>query len=354
LSSEVELPRWVADAKKLPIAFAQVREDALLDLAVVKGLERPPRVAMVASGGCTAAALAGSGKVESLHLVDPNPAQLALSRLKLELLLAADPRSRSAILGHAPMPARQRQQALHEWLDRIETDAAALGPADVVAQVGPDHAGRYEQVFLALGASLKRTQPDLDALLCRSRPALGQALDAALMEVMALPNLVQLFGEDATRNPLMPFARHFAERVRWALVSLPAADNPYLWQMLLARYPAGVAAPWLSVEPPPAMPPVTSECQSMQAALEPRRDEFDFVHLSNILDWLTPERAAQTLEQSWRALRRGGCVLLRQLNSSLDLRSLDSRFQWDIEGARAMHQRDRSFFYRALHLGFKR
>jgi S-adenosylmethionine-diacylglycerol 3-amino-3-carboxypropyl transferase len=60
------------------------------------------------------------------------------------------------------------------------------------------------------------------------------------------------------------------------------------------------------------------------------------------------------LETAWRALRRGGCVLVRQLNSSLDVRALGSGFEWDVEGSRAMHERDRSFFYRALHLGFKR
>ena len=354
MSFEVEYPRWVADAEKLPIAFAQVREDALLDLAVVNSFEQPPRVAMVASGGCTAAALAASGKIDSLHLVDPNPAQLALSRLKLELLAADAPRSRAAILGHASMPAPLRKQALIERFDRIGLDARTLGPIEILTHSGADYAGRYEHVFLALRAALERTQPDLDTALRLPQPALGHALDAALAEVMALPHLVRLFGEEATRNPVMSFDRHFAERVRWALAALPAADNPYLWQMLLARYPEGVGAPWLFAEPPASMPTVTWECGLMQAALEPRRNEFDFVHLSNILDWLAPERAAQMLERSWRALRRGGCVLVRQLNSSLDIRSLGSRFEWNVEGARAMHERDRSFFYRALHWGFKR
>jgi S-adenosylmethionine-diacylglycerol 3-amino-3-carboxypropyl transferase len=309
---------------------------------------------MVASGGCTAAALAGSGLVESLHLVDPNPAQLALSRLKLGLLTAAEPRLRFALLGHAPMPAADRKQRLLGWLDRFELDAGKLGPIEMLARTGPDYAGRYEHVFLALRAALERTQPELETLLRLSHPALGPALDAALAEVMALPNLVRLFGEEATRNPVMSFDRHFAERARWALASLPAADNPYLWQMLLARYPAGAGAPWLLVESPRSMPPVTWECDLMQAALEPRCEEFDFVHLSNILDWLTPERAAETLERSWKALRRGGCVLVRQLNSSLDIRALGSGFEWQVDAARALHERDRSFFYRALHWGLKR
>jgi len=129
LFSEVEYPPWVVAGEKLPLAFAQVREDALLDLAVVETFERPPRVAMVASGGCTAAALAGCGMVESLHLVDPNPAQLTLSRLKLGLLVAAEPRLRFALLGHAPMPVAQRKERLLERLGRLGLDAGQLGLA---------------------------------------------------------------------------------------------------------------------------------------------------------------------------------------------------------------------------------
>jgi predicted SAM-dependent methyltransferase len=44
------------------------------------------------------------------------------------------------------------------------------------------------------------------------------------------------------------------------------------------------------------------------------RADVDFVHLSNILDWLTPEEAIETLSAAYRSLRRGGLVLIRQLN----------------------------------------
>src|SRR5262245_66036990 len=81
---------WLDQAAALPIAFALVREDALLDVDVVEAVGRGERVLMVASGGCTAAALAALPNVAHLHLVDPNPAQLALCRLKLHLLERAD------------------------------------------------------------------------------------------------------------------------------------------------------------------------------------------------------------------------------------------------------------------------
>ena len=52
------LPSWVADAAALPIAFAQVREDPLIDFCVVERLGAAARLIMIASGGCTLAFLA--------------------------------------------------------------------------------------------------------------------------------------------------------------------------------------------------------------------------------------------------------------------------------------------------------
>ena len=79
-------PEWVERALELPLLFAQVREDALQDVALVRACSRGAQVLLIASGGCTAAALAAEANVARLVLVDPNPAQLALTRLKLHLL----------------------------------------------------------------------------------------------------------------------------------------------------------------------------------------------------------------------------------------------------------------------------
>ena len=105
-------PTWVIAAAERPIAFAKVREDALIDQWVVDQVGRNARMIMVASGGCTAAALAASGKLSHLHLVDPNPAQMALARLKLRLVESCILEERVALLGHAPMDAVDRCAAI--------------------------------------------------------------------------------------------------------------------------------------------------------------------------------------------------------------------------------------------------
>src|SRR4051812_47061484 len=117
----VEAPKvaaepWVREVAARPIAFAQVREDATLDQSVVRELGENVNAVMVASGGCTAAALATMPNIGRIHLVDPNPAQIALSRLKLRLLEQREFAERLALLGHSGMPVGKRQSQLESEL----------------------------------------------------------------------------------------------------------------------------------------------------------------------------------------------------------------------------------------------
>lgn len=359
------LPAWVAEAARLPIAFAQVREDPLLDVHVVEKGTPAARILMVASGGCTLALLASRARVARIDVVDPNPAQIALARLKLYLLRNFSSAARLALLGHAPMPAEEREQRLRAALQSIGVTAEALGSPRVWAADGPDNAGRYERVFAQLRKQLEPHTAAMERLLGLRDPveqarrtdsatALGQALDDAFERAMDLPILIHLFGEGATRNRVEPFAQHFARRTRHLLATRPAADNPYLWQVLAGRYPPGAAAPWLAEPMPERLPDITWNTIAMIEALRRAPAAYDFIHLSNILDWLSPEEARTTLDLAHAALRPGGWTLIRQLNSTLDIASLSNGFAWQTEEARALHAGDRSFFYRALHVGRKR
>lgn len=325
---------WVDDAAALPIAFAQVREDPLLDLEVVERLAPGARALVIASGGCTAALLAACGRLTSLTIVDPNPAQLALTRLKLAALGDA-PERRRACFGHDAMSTTERRAWLVDALAAIGEVRDVLGPLDWVAEVGPDQAGRYERLFAALRAAL--THHDLDE---------------ATAEVFALPILVRLFGEAATANPREPFARHFVARIRDAQVRADAHVNPWLGQLLDGRDPPGARAPWLDAAAPAVLPELCIRCGTVDDALADPGEGFDFVHLSNALDWLDAIAASSTLAAATTALRPGGFVFVRQLNSTLDIRALAPGLRW--LPTDALLARDRSFFYRELHLGQRR
>jgi len=356
---------WIASARRLPLGFAQVREDPALDQAIVEAAGPGARVVLVASGGCTAAALAASARVSWLHLVDSNPSQIALARLKLYLLETAKPEARLALLGHASMALCERRQRLATVCDAVGITLESLGPAELLAVLGPDHAGRYELLFARLRSTLSPHAAALQALLALSDPVeqarrvhartrLGRALDEGFDHLMALPNLVALFGEGATRNPAEPFADHFRRRTRWVLGQQPAAGNPFLAQMLLGRFQPGAEAPWLRSAAPSRLPCVTSAVALMAEALAALPRAADVVHLSNILDWLAQEAARATLDLARAALRPGGWVIVRQLNSRLDIPALGEVFCWRPRVGRALLEQDRSFFYRAIHVGRRR
>ena len=356
---------WAIESATLPVAFAQVREDSRIDSWVVEQIKRPVDVVMVASGGCTAAHLAATPNVRRIHLVDPNPSQLALSRLKLQLLATVDPTTRLEILGHQPMTTKDRQTWLEQILSDLDLPTDTLGPLSLVARIGPDYAGRYECVFAALRHELNDDSHEIETILRLNNPAdqanrimkssaLWQRIERAFQTVFARQNLVKLFGLEATQNTLVPFSQHFLNRLRHVLSRLPAASNSYLWQMLAGRYPVRHQVPWQQKPIPTVLPEVTWRNSSMTPALSRTENEYDFVHLSNIPDWLPATEAKLTLEAAWHALRPGGSVLIRQLNSALKIRDLDTPFEWHTSEASRLHANDRSFFYRQLHWGTKR
>ena len=353
---------WTHAAARLPLAFAQVREDPQVDAALLEGFNSKARVVMIASGGDTAALLVARGLVADLRLVDANPAQLALTRLKLHLLRQAQPDTRSALLGHHFLPTAKRAEGLAALREELSLPETMFGPADFVAEAGPDYAGRYEVLFHHLREHLATHRTEIAALMSMDDPAiqaqlvapggaLRKALDQAFDEVMCLENLVALFGAEATRNPLQDFPRHFAERTFQALTTFPARKNPFLAQLLLDPPNDAGFPDWLLASAPKRWPEIIYTHSTMVDALrELPEAEADFVHLSNILDWLSPEAATETFALAWRALRPGGMVVVRQLNSSLDIPPLGPRFGWLRGLAAAWHQRDRTSTVSRKHL----
>jgi S-adenosylmethionine-diacylglycerol 3-amino-3-carboxypropyl transferase len=366
-------PQWLEQASQWPVAFAQVREDPAIDCALVERLSPGSSLVMIASGGCTAAALARQPNLSHITLVDANPAQLALTRLKLQLLAQLEPPARLALLGHAPMAHHDRERQLSEHLHAAGLAADSLGSLGLVARTGPDFSGRYEQLFAALQASIASDLTmahGLQHLLLvddttrqsewlAANPTWWQQLEKIFEVVFDLPNLTALFGDEATRNPYQPFAQHFLEQLRKVLTTLNVRRNPFVWQLLTGRYPELGIPDWLTLPPDPLQPqwawvlaPIGEFLQAERARHPPRHH---MLHLSNVLDWLPPTAALAVLQAAWACTVPGGWLIVRQLNSTLDICSLGEQagWRWDTNAGAQWLQADRSFFYRQLHVGRK-
>ena len=350
---EPAVENWLSEAARLPLAFAQVREDPRIDLACCAGLPPDATVVMIASGGDTAVCVSRL-PIGRLILVDMNAAQLALTRCKLALAKNGRRDESMQWLGHLPLAPELRAGRIAATLESLGLPPDAMGPLERLAVYGPDYSGRYEAMFAALNRALAPSWGILQRLLESatpvSMPELSQ-VDAAFAGVMSLENLVALFGHGATRNPRVPFAEHFAGRVRSAFATSIPRWNPFLWQMLAGKFPPRVAWDWLDSDAPPHVEP-----EILNGLMKPALDALparsvDFVHLSNILDWLTPAEAGAVLESASRVLKRGGRVVVRQLNSSLDIPALSSGIRWSPALGRLMQTKDRSFFYPEIHIG---
>ena len=328
---------WAVEAARLPLAFSQVREDPRLDLQLLQKLPAGAEIVMIASGGETLVPLARmcQGRI---HAVDMNAAQLTLARCKLQLAgcMTADDICR--LLGHEPMPAPARRAALRYLLEALHLPEDTFGPPDFVSEYGPDHAGRYERCFAELRAEIAR----------------GAPRDDALRKVMSRANLETLFGQEAAQNPRRPFHEHFAWRSRAAFARNDAEVNPFLLQMYAGRFAPGHRYDWLEDDSAPAAAVVWHHGRMTDVLDSLPRESAGLVHLSNILDWLSPEQATRTLAAAVRVLQPGGWIIVRQLNSSLQFETLTDAVAWDHVLGQRMAEEDRSFFYPNLFAGVRR
>lgn len=169
---------------------------------------------------------------------------------------------------------------------------------------------------------------------------------------MPLPTLIDLFGKEATQNPALPFSRHFFIQTVKALESAttPPILNPYLQQVLLGTY-SSVFPPWITQPNPHRKPKLSYACDPFLEVLKDTKETYDFIHLSNILDWLSTRKAKDLLQETVKKLKKGGYIFIRQLNSSLNIKSLSTGISWDPNLEEDFLKNDRSFFYKKLHVG---
>jgi len=353
---------WLSQATQTHLGLSQVLEDAEVDQWVADQLDPGIRIAMIASGGCTAAALAASPKVSHIHLVDVNPAQIPLARLKLHLLFTAAPALRLAILGHSPLSSQERTSHLKNAFDSLHLPHDALGPIEAISEKGADHAGRYDIMFQEIRRQLHPYSKQLEVLLGMQDPVkqmllagpateIGDAIEKAFDSVFSHPQLIKLFGKSPIEHS-RPFSIVFLYNLWRILATRPAAENPYLTQVFLGRFAGNASYPWLTAPIPSHRVRITWEHARMSEALGKSSDEYDLVHFSNIVDWMAPEESSITLDHAWRLTRPGGMVIVRQIFPVVNIPSLSKKWEWQTGIGEKLRDRDRSFLYR-IYVGKK-
>ena len=259
------------------------------------------------------------------------------------------------------MKESERSAAWSMMLGDMALAPDCLGPLELIGALGPDHCGRYEIAFSELRRFTDSHAKEIKAFLCCTDPeaasrmiasdsVLGESIDAAFASTFRLDNLIALFGQEATQNPRMPFHRHFVGQLRAITRRLAPCGNPWLWQLLLGSFPKDVPYDWLLHQAPVLTKPEYVHSEMKDALQSCETASMEMIHLSNCLDWLSPANATATLTEANRVLKPGGRLIIRQLNSCLDIPSLFPGLYWDAPEGRRLQILDRSFFYPHIHV----
>lgn len=317
----------------LPVQFAVVREDPRIEERIAR--ERKSRRALlIGSGGCTALHLRAALPELQIQLIDPNPAQLRHVDAKLRALAAAD------------------------------GSAASLAAFNVDAtdEAGLSECGNFERLFRLLRDSLDRFVIPADERQSRLQTP-GSNWDdvfghrywlAAFASVFHEDLLVAMFGPDAVQHAERgSYPRYFCSRIQRGLQADDRHQNPWLHHVLLGQYLPDAACwpPFLQAKHEDFTAFRTHECPLLDL---PSFEDFDFVQLSNVMDWMDEASCVDLARRLVAELRPGATILWRQLNNNRDLAGhFAPAFAFDAERDARLTEQERSLFYNQVRCGIR-
>lgn len=254
------------------------------------------RVFCIASAGCTAFALSSLGY--EVTAVDINPEQVRHVERRLAAI-GAEVEERSGLVERTWERARRFQP----WLGQ--------GRASVRRFLELDDPAVQEDVW--------RTRLETR----RFRTVVGLALHPLVLRT--------LYAEPFLEAIPTPFAPVLLKRLRRGFAHHANATNPYAWQLLLGRDPAGYRAP----RPRPERLRVV--CADAIEYLEAEsRGSFDAFTLSNIVDGPEAAYRERLRKAVRRAARPGAVVVVRSFREPED------------EAADTLAARDRAFLWGSI------
>jgi S-adenosylmethionine-diacylglycerol 3-amino-3-carboxypropyl transferase len=351
------------------IAFSQVREDPRIELRVIQELvkhQRPLRILLVASGGCTALSLLTSPAIAKIEAIDLNPAQLHFVELRRQALLhlslaeqlrligadqAASDRDRLSIYANLRAYLPQPTQAF--WDTRQEQIA-----------FGVNRVGRFEQLFRELAAKFAQfgIAPLKEPLTAIQHPQWRNLFE----QVFEREKLVQTFGKSAVNYSMdRSFGEHFADVFAQALQRFNPNENYFLTQVWGDRYTDDLAGEGLPLYlQDSAQKDIralgTDRLQLHQGKFIDRLQQlaeverFDLIQFSNISDWMPLSDLHQMLTDAIACLKSGGAIIGRRLNGDHHLAAIMAEhIAIDRPLSQELLASDRSFFYREVVVGFR-
>jgi S-adenosylmethionine-diacylglycerol 3-amino-3-carboxypropyl transferase len=321
-----------------PIQFAVVREDPGVEQEIISRLGGHVENALViGSGGCTLLFL--SKELPRIHwtALDSNPAQLNLIRKK-EADLLTDYGSDS-------------------WKTNFN-----IGDAQ---SDGLNACGNFESLFGQFRLFLNEfvAQPIEFYNFFTGAQEKEVFLDR-LTNSPYWPVAFKLFFSDSILNAMFgPEATQYAKPGSYPGYFQAVFENgfkrdDYRNNYFLHHVFLGHYLDKKSCWPPYLQKNETSEALTLkQGFIEDVDDfsKFQFIHLSNIFDWMAPESVQSICKRLAKEMKSGSIVVIRQLNNEQPVEErLKPEFNFNEEFSLRLLEIDRSLFYQTIKVGVKK
>jgi len=332
-----------------PIAFAQVREDPIVEINAIRELQMEfdeLEISLICSGGDTICSIIkyfrqndshSDTPINIIHAVDLNPAQHHLTALKLALIQKYPPTDVIEILSNG---IDKPTDIIGELMDRLSTENYTFWfNHQVLLRTGVNQLGRFELLFKETFSNKSIIDFDLN---------------------FSHDNLRKIFGDSAVNySHSKPFSEHFREVYQTYLELYPDPSSNYFYHQFVnnsyGSKPDSDLPVYLQgdlVENNILSNKIVYQTKSMLNFLSDRIDSsLHLVHLSNITDWLPSSEFDLLLNEAGRVLKLRGKVILRRLNSDILLEDYIKNV-YPIKGKYSFQMEtniiDKSHFYREV------
>ena len=349
------------------LSFSQVREDPETDLRVVERLatmlDRPLRVLLVASGGCTALSLLSHSSIAHIDAIDVNPAQLHLVELRRSAIATLSISEQFELMGITPASSIQRLEHYKQLRSVLPFESQVFWDerSDQIA-FGVNGVGKFEQLFRQLSAQAKAL--GLDPLHQPKSSIEHPQWNALFESVFERSVLILAFGEAAVNYSMdRSFGNHFADVFAQALVRFSPLENYFLTQVWDDRYASGMdGLPcYLQADYQSKILNLGLDRLQLHLGSFPElmvtlgmSQPYDLIQFSNISDWMSVPELKTLLKNASQCLTSGGALIGRRLNGDHHLGDLMDLFvKVDRSLSHSLKTSDRSFFYSEIVVGYR-
>lgn len=354
------------------VRYAQSWEDPETLRGALAPNEDSRILSIAAAGDNSFALLAyGAGHVVS---VDMSPAQCALVELKRAAMLTLTHEELLRFLGATETTAADRNQLYQRTRTELPATARAYWDANqALVERGVIHVGKLEGMWRTFRTrvlpalhSRGTTQSLFTQRAAAERAEFWDGTWANLRWRLAMrtffsPTVIGRLGRDPSffEHVQINAQEHYARRARHAGVELDPSTNPFLQYILLGRYldlehghpylsPAGFE---LIRERLDRLEVCCAELEGHVANCDP--GTYTGCNLSDIFEWMSDELHEQVYRAIVRATAPGATIAYwNNLVPRSAPRSLvdTGAILPDPELARRLHDADRAFLYRAIHV----